>query len=53
MKRMAPPDIPDEQLQRLQPMVDDLLKKLHSVMDRLPPTTDSSLIFEPGPDGRE
>jgi len=50
---MARHAIPDEQLERIQPLVDDLLKKLHALLERLPPTTDSALVFQPGPEDRE
>jgi hypothetical protein len=44
--------IPDEQLERIQPVVTDLLAKLHAILERLPPNTDSALIFEPCPESR-
>jgi hypothetical protein len=44
--RPLPHDIPSEQLQRIQPIVDDVLKKLRLLLDRLPPNTDSALVFE-------
>lgn len=43
---MPPPAIPDEQLDRLQPMVDDLLAKLRTLVERLPPKIDSALVFQ-------
>jgi len=43
---MPPPPIPDEQLDRLQPMVDDLLAKLRTLVERLPSKIDSALVFQ-------
>lgn len=47
MPRFTAPDaIPEEQIQRIQPIVDELLSTLHGLLDRLPPNTDSALVFE-------
>jgi hypothetical protein len=43
---MASLPIPDEQLKRIQPGVDDLLTQLRALVDRMPPNTDSALVFE-------
>ena len=45
---MASLPIPDEQLKRIQPGVDDLLTQLRALVDRMPSYTDSSLVFKPG-----
>ena len=50
MARTAMPPIPDDQLDRVRPIVDDLLVKLRAVMERLPSNTDSALVFDPGPE---
>jgi hypothetical protein len=50
---MARSPIPDEQLELIQPLLDDLLTKLHTLLERLPSNTDSALVFEPGPGSRE
>ena len=41
----AIPPIPPDQLERIQPLVSELLMKLHALLDRLPPTTESALSF--------
>jgi len=46
MALSAIPPIPRDQLERIQPIVDEVLTKLHALLDRLPPNTDSALVFE-------
>jgi hypothetical protein len=43
---MPRPAIPNEQLDRIQPIVDDLVTKLRTLVERLPSKTDSALVFE-------
>ena len=43
---MTRPPIPSDQLDRIQPIVDDLLTKVRFLMERLPPGTESALVFE-------
>jgi hypothetical protein len=50
---MPCPPVPDEQLKRIQPGVDDLLAKLRALADRLPPNTDSALVFQLDPEESE
>lgn len=38
--------IPDDQLERIQPIVDALLAKLRTLAERLPANTESALVFE-------
>jgi hypothetical protein len=45
--------IPDDQLERIQPTVDELLIKLRALYDRMPANTESALVFEPGPEDRQ
>jgi hypothetical protein len=45
--------IPDEQLKKIQPGVEDLLAQLRALADRMPPGADSALVFQPGPEERE
>jgi hypothetical protein len=40
------PAMPTEQLERIQAIVDDLLAKLRALGERLPPNTESALIFQ-------
>jgi hypothetical protein len=43
---MPPTPIPDEQLKRIQPSVDDLLAQLRALADGMPSNTESALVFE-------
>ena len=52
-KPMSSPPIPDEQLKRIQPSVDDLLTQLRALIDRMPPNTESALVFELDAEERE
>jgi hypothetical protein len=45
--------IPDQQLERIQPMVDDLLSKLRTLTERLPAKTDPAVVFELSREDRE
>ena len=45
--------VPDEQLQRIQPGVEDLLTQLRALADRMPSDTDSALVFQPSPEAPE
>jgi len=53
MPRIARPALPDEYLERIQPIVENLLTTLDTLLERLPPNTDSALIFELRPEDRE
>jgi len=53
MPRIARPPLSDESLNRIRPIVDELLTTLDSLLERLPPNTDSALVFELGPEDRE
>ncbi len=44
------PDIPPEQLERIQPLVDQLLTLLRRQALTLPPDADSALIYQPEPE---
>ncbi len=41
------PDIPDEQLTKLRPVLDALLSAFQAIEKRIPITTDSALIYTP------
>jgi hypothetical protein len=45
--------IPQEQLERIQPTVDGLLSALDTLLRRLPPNTDSALVFQLNTEARE
>lgn len=42
---MSRSPIPDEQLRKVQPIVDDLLSRMDALLERLPGTTESALIY--------
>ena len=39
------PDIPQDQLERIQPIVDQLLADLGRLAEKLPPQSDSALVY--------
>ncbi len=45
--------VPEEQVRRIQPVVDDVLERLHALVERLPSNTESALIFELEREDRE
>jgi hypothetical protein len=45
-RTMPPAPIPDEQLKRIQPSVDDLLAQLRALANGMPSNTESALVFE-------
>jgi len=42
---MLNPDIPPDQLERIRPILELLLARLRSYLDRLPPQSDSALVY--------
>ncbi|HUA21298.1 MAG TPA: hypothetical protein VMB25_21275 [Bryobacteraceae bacterium] len=44
------PAIPPEQLERIQPLVDQLLAQIHREVLTLPPDADSALVYKPEPE---
>jgi len=44
------PDIPHEQLERIQPLVDQLLAQVRRQALSLPPDADSALVYELKPE---
>ena len=45
------PDIPQEQLDRIQPIVEQLLADLRRRTQELPPVSEPALIYEARPEG--
>jgi len=42
---MLNPDIPPDQLERIRPILDPLFARLRTYLERLPPQSDSALIY--------
>jgi len=42
---MLNPDIPPDQLDRIRPILEPLLARLRNYLDKLPPQSDSALIY--------
>jgi len=42
---MLNPDIPPDQLERIRPILEPLLARLRTYLERLPPQSDSALIY--------
>jgi hypothetical protein len=48
---MLKPDIPQDQLERIQPIVEQLLAELHRLAAGLGPQSDLALIYQPEIEG--